>query len=102
MKTYFEYFMNISCGFPKITLQGTADDWQKLKNKVHKLNDMNGDDDKLDLKWWLKNLVPIVDKICEAGVDRKIDFKFWSNMYQESKKYRGLEIKGWLNAFLPF
>ena len=42
---------------------------------------MNGDDDKLMLKWWLKNLVPVVDKICEAGIDRKIDFEFWGNLY---------------------
>ena len=42
---------------------------------------MNGKDNCLDLDWWLKNLVPVVDKLCEAGIDRKIDFEFWSNLY---------------------
>ena len=63
---------------------------------------MNGQEDKLDLNWWLKNLVPVVDKLCEAGIKREIDFEFWSNMYQESRRYGGSNIKGWLNAFLPF
>lgn len=40
---------------------------------MHKLNELNGKNNELDLEWWLKNLVPIVDKICEAGVERKID-----------------------------
>ena len=63
---------------------------------------MNGKDDKLDLNWWLKNLVPVVDKICESGIKREIDVEFWSNMYQQSSIYGGKEIRGWLNAFLPF
>ena len=102
MKTYFEYMMQCICGFPKITLLGTPDDWQKLKNKVHKLNEMNGKEDKLELNWWLKNLVPVVDKICESAISRKIDVEFWSNMYQQSSRYGGNDIKGWFNAFLPF
>ncbi len=42
---------------------------------------MNGENNDLDLEWWLKNLVPITKKICEAGINRKVDHEFWSNLY---------------------
>jgi len=58
--------------------------------------------DKLDLNWWLKELVPVVQKICEAGIDRKIDRTFWSNAYVRSSEYVGVLIGGWINAFIPY
>jgi len=79
MQHYFDYKVAESCGFPKITLKGTVDDWKKLKSKVEKLEKMNKDDCLL-MGWWLKQLVPIVNKICEAGIDRKIDRNFWTNI----------------------
>lgn len=100
MKSYFEYDCGGGCGFPKITLKGTVDDWKKLKEKVDKLNKMNKKD-VLELDWWLTHLVPVVDKICEAGIERNVDRKFWANMCTNSDDY-GISIKGWINVFLPY
>jgi len=33
-KAYYNYITMEGCGFPKITLRGTPDDWRKLLNKV--------------------------------------------------------------------
>ena len=36
-KNYFRYGMRTCCGFPKITLTGTKEDWIKIYNKSEKL-----------------------------------------------------------------
>jgi hypothetical protein len=34
---YFEYRMVCICGIPEITLEGMADDWRRLRDKVEAL-----------------------------------------------------------------
>ena len=34
MKHYFDYKFSLSCGLPKVTLEGTLDDWKKLQEKA--------------------------------------------------------------------
>jgi len=101
MKSYFDYTVMTKCGIPEITLEGTPEDWQKLKKKVAKLVEMNKADC-LSLKWWLDELVPLVDKICKAGIERKIDASFWREIY----KYKGRSgtpyITGWITVFFPY
>jgi hypothetical protein len=106
MQTYFigevktSEIPGISCGIPEITLEGAPEDWQKLKDKVKKLIEMNKDDC-LRLKYWLDQLVPVVDKICEAGIERKVDKEFWSNIYKYHRKSDGDRITGWITRFFP-
>jgi len=101
MKNYFAYEMVSSCGIPQITLEGTPEDWQKLKDKVQKLVEMNKDNC-LELKWWLDQLVPVVDKICEAGISRKVDVEFWSRIYKYRGGSGGPTITGWITKFFPY
>ncbi len=49
----------------------------------------------------MKELVPVVQKIYEAGIDRKIDRNFWSNGYVRSRGYMVKLIGGSINAFIP-
>jgi len=67
------------CGILQITLEGTPEDWQKLYDKVAKLVEMNKDNC-LELNWWLEKLVPVIEKICHAGIHRKVDSNFWSSI----------------------
>ncbi len=100
MKSYFEYKVMTFCGIPQITLEGTPADWQKLYDKVAKLVEMNKDDC-LELKWWLDKLVPVVVKIREAGIHRRIDNQFWSGIYKYSFFYDRSTITGWITIFFP-
>lgn len=84
MKSYFDYVVMTECGFPLITLEGTPDDWKKLREKYKRLTQMNKDDC-MKLDFWLKHLTPIIEKICETGITQQPDVSFWKNMY----KYRG-------------
>jgi len=101
MKSYFSYEVMTSCGIPQITLKGAPEDWQKLKDKVVKLVEMNKDD-VLQLKWWLDVLVPVVDRICFAGIERKIDPDFWSEIYKYRDGSGGPRITGWIITFFPY
>jgi len=101
MKSYFKYEVMTLCGIPQVTLEGTTEDWQKLKDKVQKLVEMNKND-ALELKWWLDKLVPVVDKICEAGINRKIDIAFWKEIYKHQGGSGGPFITGWITTFFPY
>ena len=39
LKNYFEYKVYFLCGIPYITLEGTIDDWKKIRQKIEKLKD---------------------------------------------------------------
>jgi len=101
MKRFFRYKVSTCCGIPQITLEGTPEDWQKLKDKVHKLVEMDKDNC-LELKWWLDQLVPVIDQICETGITRKPDVKFWSNIYKYNGGSGGPSINGWITKFFPY
>ncbi|MCL2132698.1 MAG: DUF4419 domain-containing protein [Lentimicrobiaceae bacterium] len=98
MKPYFEYIvMYIVCGIPEITLQGTTEDWEKILEKTQQLS-------KYDLKWWTKELEPILKKII-ATSKGEIDKNFWRNMfkYHSQKKYGAPKIvDGWIVKFFPY
>jgi len=110
-KHYFDYVVQ-GCGFVKITLVGSDEDWEKLRSKVKKLQELNVDD-KLDLNWWLDRLVPLVDRIVTQAISRDIDKSFWRDMFQsQSREVREEEetdcphittiISGWINVFYPY
>jgi len=101
MKNYFDYRVLTRCGIPQITLEGTPDDWRSLKDKVSKLVEMNKDDC-LELKWWLDHLVPVVEKICKAGIERQVDVEFWSTIYKQKRMSGGPYLTGWILNFFPY
>ena len=104
-KQYFEYQVMCICGIPKITLVGGKDDWEKLRSKVKKLKELNTGD-KLQLDWWLKRLIPLVNTIVDQATSEKINASFWQNIYQwtgPSRPYDGSPmISGWINIFNPY
>jgi len=102
MKGFFDYVVVTRCGIPEITLQGAKEDWEGLRTKVRKLNEMNKDNC-LQLDFWLKQITPVVDKICETAIDKKIDREFWSGIYKYSNPGSGTPfISGWITKFFPY
>lgn len=98
MEPYFEFVvMNIICGIPKITLQGTTEDWQKVLEKTQSLA-------KYDLKWWTKELEPLLVEFVNASKG-DVNKKFWRNMfkYHSQKQYGAANmIDGWIVKFYPY
>lgn len=98
MKPYFEYILFYAiCGIPEITLQGTPEDWQKVLDKTKQL-------EKYDLRWWTRELEPILKEFVKAS-NGQVNRKFWRNMfkYHSKKKYGASKIiDGWIVKFFPY
>ncbi|GES76050.1 DUF4419 domain-containing protein [Rhizophagus clarus] len=98
VKAYFSYKMYFLCGIPKITLEGTLEDWVNLQEKVNKLRQLN-----LDMDFWLDKLDPVIWKLIET-YKGEIDEEFWTKII--SLNYFGsggdFAINGWMTAFFPY
>ncbi len=98
VKSYFQYnYTYAVCGIPELTLEGTTDDWEKVKSKVEKLK-------KYELEWWIDELIPILDEFIEAS-KKTINLEFWRNMfkYHTPDDYGEPEIiDGWIIKFFPY
>ncbi len=97
-KGYFSYEVDgRGCGIPKIIIEGTVEDWQKVQEKIKFIS-------KYELEWWTIELLNITDEIINAKKG-KFNSDFWMNMvkvrigkeYGESDK-----ITGWIIKFYPY
>eukprot|EP00969_Alexandrium_andersonii_P155470 6874262-Alexandrium_andersonii.AAC.1 len=61
-KSFFSFACMTACGFPSVTLEGTADDWALLRANAEKLVSERGVPDFAAA--WLPALLPLLDKLC--------------------------------------
>lgn len=98
VKSYFEYeVIMMSCGIPRVTLEGSPEDWEKVLRKTQYLA-------KYKLDWWTSEMEPILREIINTskGHGRK---KFWMNMVKAhtEKRYGSpTTIDGWIVKLYPF
>ncbi|KAH9899279.1 hypothetical protein C8Q73DRAFT_679271 [Cubamyces lactineus] len=94
LKAYFEYTMDIICGIPYVTLEGTKADWQKLLKRLDRLYEM-GDEPSV----WAEMLRPILRRFVSA-FDGEPDVQFWEHVLFHLHEMCGQDdITGWLTAF---
>ncbi|RIB14354.1 hypothetical protein C2G38_2018620 [Gigaspora rosea] len=98
VKSYFKFRMMAMCGIPKVTLEGTLEDWTKLQEKVIKLRNLN-----LELDFWLDRLEPVILKLIDT-YRGEIDEDFWSKIITLKSYGSGGQVKinGWIAAFFPY
>ena len=105
MKQYFTYrVLMAGCGISSITLEGSIQDWEKIKSKLEFLSTKA-------LKWWTKHLIPIIDNIIATkkyynskGKLNKELVEFWKGMIKLKGKgdlYEPHIINGWIVKFIP-
>ena len=105
MKQYFTYKATfIGCGISTVTLEGSMQDWEKIKSKLEFLSTKG-------LEWYTKHLIPIIDKILESknyynynGQLNEELIEFWKGMVRVKGKgglYDPLIINGWIVKFIP-
>lgn len=93
-KEYFEYRCCTSCGIPEFILEGTVEDWTKLRKKANDLA-------QFDLDWWISSLDPILAKFIDA-VSGTIDEEFWTTIYKQRGGSGGPYITGWILTLFPY
>jgi hypothetical protein len=91
---YFEYRVYCICGIPEITLEGTPDDWQRLREKVEALTPY-------DLDWWLPHVRQVCDQFVRAA-QGDIDAKHWRDIYKREDAYGWDVVNGWLVKLVPY
>jgi hypothetical protein len=91
-KHYFDYTF-WACGIPEITVEGTTQDWQWIRDNVEYFKDY-------DLSWWIDELIPIIDQFVNASKG-DIDLNFWSKIYRYDE-FCNKEITGWGTKFFPY
>ena len=105
MKQYFTYrVLMAGCGISSITLEGSIEDWEKIKSKLEFLSTKA-------LKWWTKHLIPIIDNIIETkkyynskGKLSKELIEFWKGMIRlkgRGDMYDPHMVNGWIVKFIP-
>lgn len=98
LKPYFKYVVFYCiCGIPSITLEGTADDWAHMLQKMETLK-------QYDLAWWMDELIPIVKNIHQSATGQ-ISKEFWMTIFKvhtEESYGAPKRIDGWITRFFPY
>lgn len=102
VKKYFDYRIRSLCGIPKITLEGTVEDWQSIRQRIEQFAEF-------DLQWWLDGLIPVIDQFVttvslsnEYGESEARNQAFWRSFYKRSDYSGGPYITGWISVFFPY
>ncbi|EYF06958.1 DUF4419 domain-containing protein [Chondromyces apiculatus] len=91
---YFEYALLCVCGIPEVTLLGSVEDWQRIRQRVEVLAE-------LDLGFWTASLAPICDALARTAAG-EIDLAFWRRIYKPRDAYGGDVITGWIARLYPY
>ena len=92
-KEYFDFMCCTSCGIPSITLEGTVEDWKKLREKTLSLS-------RFDFQWWTDAVKPILDEFVNAS-SGMVNKEFWQTLYKVSGGSGGPYITGWVLTLFP-
>ena len=108
VKSYFDFSNRAAgCGFPTITLEGTPEDWKKVREKARSLS-------KYGLEKWANELDPILAEFVKAS-EGNPNQAFWESMVMkdhveklQTAKACGLyeingttHLDGWILKFFP-
>ena len=91
---YFQYTMQCVCGIPSITLEGTPNDWQRMRDRLEVLATYN-------LDWWTSRLAPILDEFI-ATAEGAPDRRFWQSIYKPQQAYVSKMATGWITDLFPY
>jgi len=95
VQSYFTYEVWTDCGIPSLTLDGTVEDWKKLRSKAEQLKTYG------DLDWWIDQVLPILDQFV-AAASGQVDGDFWKSMYKYQSGSGSMYADGWFLKLLPY
>jgi len=95
---YFRYTIGMCiCGIPQITLTGTVEDWQRMRDRIEIFESFGMD-------WWVRRLRPVLDQFVSAAAG-KADREFWQGMYKfrpAKQPYDSSTVTGWVVDLFPY
>lgn len=98
-QAYFEYAACLGCGIPEVTLEGSPDDWKKLRAKLDRLPGYDVDG---SLAPWHGALVGVLDQFVNSS-EGNADVGFWDKIATREGGGSGPRyLSGWITAFCYF
>jgi hypothetical protein len=99
LKQYFSYEFGITCGIPRVTLDGNKADWQNILERLEKLKEYG-----LQCIAWYHQLFFVVSRFVEAFDDptSATNIDFWSRVIKYDSGSGFTDISGWITAFCVF
>jgi len=94
MSEYFDYEVTTLCGIPSVTLEGTVEDWESIRERVKNITEF-------DLQWWTSELLPVLDEIVKSAKGNP-DISFWQEWYSVGGGSGGPFISGHVAKFYPY
>jgi Domain of unknown function (DUF4419) len=91
---YFEFEIMCVCGIPAITLEGTPEDWQRIRERIEVLATF-------DLGWWTARVAPILDQFISTAKGAP-DLSFWQAIYKPEQLYNQKLATGWIADLFPY
>jgi Domain of unknown function (DUF4419) len=92
--SYFTYVLQCICGIPKIAVEGTLADWQRIRSRVEVLETYG-------LGWWVSRLRPILDEFVLAASGHPT-LEFWKAIYKPASAYGADAATGWITDLFPY
>lgn len=92
--SYFSYVMMCICGIPKITIEGTPADWQRIRARVEVIATYG-------LEWWASRLRTILDEFVLAAEGHPT-LSFWQAIYKLRDAYGASVVTGWVTDLFPY
>jgi hypothetical protein len=92
--TYFTYVIGCVCGIPKIAIEGSLQDWQRIRARVEVLETYG-------LGWWVTRLRPILDEFILAASGHPT-LEFWKAIYKPAQAYGAEVATGWITDLFPY
>ncbi|MBA4192744.1 MAG: hypothetical protein C0467_32665 [Planctomycetaceae bacterium] len=94
VQSYVDYSFLTRCGIPAVTLEGSVEDWERIRERVSRLG-------QYDLSWWTHQVEVILDEFIKVAKGTPT-VSFWQNLYKESNRSGGPYISGWLVRLFPY
>jgi len=94
MQSYFDYSLWTLCGIPRVVLEGTAADWERLVTAAARLG-------RYGLEWWMEPLLPVLDQFV-AAVRGDVDVSFWRSIYKHEHMSGSDSVTGWITTLMPY
>lgn len=94
MKEYFTYSVMTRCGIPRVTLEGTVEDWENIRDRFNQFKNYG-------LDWWVDVLDPILEQLVESSKGN-VSLDFWRSWHKEYSMSGGTRINGNIVKFYPY
>ncbi|KZP13560.1 hypothetical protein FIBSPDRAFT_913034 [Athelia psychrophila] len=100
VKAYFSYGISLKCGIPRVTLEGTKEDWENILSRIRKLKQYGR-----ETTAWYELLRPVISRFVNAfdNPDARENLSFWQKVaHHEGGGSGPTWLAGWINAFCVF